>query len=342
VADKPRSVSEPLRLAWGPSMTGVWLTCVSSFLVTFSHLGGAACGYQPCSEWGHDRTLPDRRDRAVQRHHRQNQDAMFEELTLNKSAIAYLFKENPTLRREDNLSFYDKVVNSGIDLPSFSFEGGTELVLQRKGGHRGKAGIEVRVGEFQRAKLRLLIGQSVEQAPVETTRENADAIYLAFQSVWQERVSQPELTEVTLEFFGAAPSGDARVFLGDKVARLNRKATRFLGRELTGFGLRLVSGPVVVLGDAAKDPNAPPLPGADINLRVESSVRDPSQVFFQVQAKWPALNVPRDSLPGAVQSQVTEQFIQVNPKARQPTFYLDQVYDFVQNRVVNFLRESGQ
>ena len=264
---------------------------------------------------------------------------MFEELTLTKSAIAYVFKENPTLHREDNLAFYDKVTSSGIDMPSFSFEGGSELQLTRQAGQR-KAGIEVRVGTFQGSKMRLLVAQRVEQAPVESTRENADQIFQAFQEVWQERVSQPELTEVTQEFEAPAPTGKAIAFMRDSVARLNKKALGSLGRELTGFGLRFMSGPVVHFGK--DDVPAPVLPGADITLRVESLLRDPSMVFIHAMCKWPQLNVPVDKLPGDVQSQIEGPIFQVNPKARQPTFYLDQVYEFVTHNVVGFLRESRQ
>lgn len=264
---------------------------------------------------------------------------MFEELTLAKSAIAYVFKENPTLQRDDNFAFYDRVTSSGIDMPSFSFEGGGELQLTRKPQQR-KAGIEVRVGTFQGSKMRLLVAQRVEKAPVEATRENADQIYQAFQTVWQERVSQPELTEVTLEFEAPAPTGKAIEFLRDSVARLNKKAVHSIGRELTGFGLRFMSGPVVRFGDEEEAPS-PVLPGADITLRIESLLRDPSKVFLQATCKWPLLNVARDQLPGEVQSKVEGPIFQVNPKARQPTFYLDQVYDFVTQRVVGFLRESG-
>lgn len=265
-----------------------------------------------------------------------NAPDMFDELTLSKSAIAYVYKENPTLRREDNLSFYDRVTSSGIDMPSFSFEGGAELVLSRQA-QQQKAGLEVRVGIF-RGKLRLLIAQTVQQAPVQVTRDNADQVFQAFQAVWQEQVTQPELTEVTLEFTAPSPAGDAISFLRDRVARVNKNAVGHLGRELTGFGLRFMAGPALSVGDDAPDL---PLSGADILLRVESLLRDHSQVFFQAQCKWPAFNVPRDSLPGDIQSQVGESVLQVNPKARQPTFYLDQVYDFVTRRVASFLKESG-
>lgn len=263
---------------------------------------------------------------------------MLEDVTLRRSALAYVFPENPQLTREENLQFYDRVTASGVHVGGFQVEG-PELILKRTPAP-ARSGLEIRVGSFGRApKLRLLIAHLVGEDPVKMSRETADLVWQAFQKVWGGKVSRPDLTEVTLEFSIPAPGGDAERFVIDKVGRVSHAALQNLGRDPEGTGFRFRAGPAIHLGDAE---SAPPLPGAGIDLRIERLVEPTgAQLFVQAQVQWPAINLPTEKLPPQLREQVGDTFLQVNPRAESPNHYLEQVYEYVTGNVVEFLREAS-
>ena len=262
---------------------------------------------------------------------------MFEEVALRRSAIAYVFPENPQLKREDSLQFYDRVTASAIEIPEFRMDAG-EVVLLRNPSV-GKSGLEIRAGSFGTGpNLRLLVAHLVGEDPVAVSREYADLAWDAFEKIWGARISTPQLVEVTLDFAVQAPGGDSKTFLVSKVGSVDTAALKKLGREHEGFGLRIMSGPAITLGEGT----GPTLPGAVLELKIETLLEDQSQIFIQAQVKWPAMNIPRDAIPEAARNQLQDQFLQLNIKAEPPTFYLEGVYEFVTTNVVEFLRQAAR
>ena len=135
-----------------------------------------------------------------------------------------------------------------------------------------------------------------------------------------------------------APQGGSRSFLASSVAHIPLQAAVHLGREFEGFGIQFMSGPVMEL-----DPERPQpvLAGAEVRVRVETLQRDPSRLFMQVTAKWPALNVPVHSLPAAMQRHVKGPVVQANLVGQKPSHYLGLCYDFVTNNLIVFLQQAG-
>jgi hypothetical protein len=257
---------------------------------------------------------------------------MVREISLRRSAIGYVYRENPGLKREENLAFYDRVTASGVEISDFSIQG-PELVLLRRAAPE-KEGIEVRVGGVgDEPRLRLLIAHNPTRSTAESTREVAKLVWEAFQSTWGSRLSEPLITEVTLEFSVPAPGGDSKGYLQKEVAHLDIESLHRLGRGFEGFGLRLVSSPEVHFGEGPP----PPLVGAEVNIRVETLFQDFSQLFLLVTSKWPAITLPAEGLPDEIREKVQMPVLQVNPKAEEPGFYLKKVYDFVQNNLLPFV-----
>jgi hypothetical protein len=173
--------------------------------------------------------------------------------------------------------------------------------------------------------------------PWHLTKENADLSWQAFQSVWGSRLASPQISEATQEFSVPAPGGDARKFLMERVGHIGSAPLMQLGRDFNGFGLRLMSEPIFALGNGP----TPPLAGADVTVRIEVLLEDPSQLFIEIASKWPAISVSRDQLPPPLREQVTAPILQMNSEVRPPTFYLDHVYNFVTTNVLGFLREAA-
>jgi hypothetical protein len=265
---------------------------------------------------------------------------VLEHLTLRRSAIAYLYRENLSLTRAEHLKFYDRVTTSGVDVSDLSIQG-PELVLVRRPLAPGSGALEIRAGLFstpQLTQLRLLVSETVAtDRPVDLVWETADLVRDAFCAIWGGKLSEPNLTEVTLEFNAAAPRGDSRGFLTESVARIDPSALHHLGRPFEGFGLRFVSNPSLTLGPGP----APELPGAQVELRLETLLADLSQLFLLATIRWPALSVPVQQLPAEVQRQIEVPVVQANIKAEKPSHYLRLSYDFVTKSVVAFLRHAA-
>jgi hypothetical protein len=261
---------------------------------------------------------------------------MIDQLTLRRSAIAYLYRENPSLSRDEHLKFYDSVTGAGVDVLDLSIQG-PELVLSRKPAP-GAGALEIRVGSFGGPQLRLLVQElPADRRPTDLVWETADLVWDSFRPIWGGKLGEPNLTEVTLDLTAPAPKGDSRSFLAESVARIDPSALHHLGRPFEGFGLRFMSGPSFTIGS---DPQ-PALPASDVNLRIETLLRDPSQVFFQLTIKWPALNVPVDHLPAELREQVQGPVVQANIKAQKPSHYLKLGYDFVVKNVAASLKHAA-
>lgn len=257
-------------------------------------------------------------------------------VTLRRSAIAYLYRETPPLSRDENLKFYDRVTASGVEVTQFSIQG-PELVLLRPPAPAAGA-IEIRVGVFAAPvpQLRLLISEHPIDRPADLVRETADIVWDAFRTVWGSRVGEPTLTEVTMEYTAPAPSG-SRTFLMDSVAHINPDSLHHIGRDFEGFGLRFMSNANILIGSGSQ----PALPSAAVEMRIETYMADPSQLYFLATVKWPPLNVPVEQLPAAIRSQIQGPVIQANLKAEKPSHYLKQSDDFICKNVTAFLKHAA-
>lgn len=269
---------------------------------------------------------------------------MLEGITLKRSAIAYIHRQNPPLARAENMSFYDRVTASGAEITQFMVQG-PELVLLRQP-TAVQNGLEIRVGGFgpnpQLQQLRLLVNELIAGSgpPVMTlVRETADLVYDAFVAVWGEKATEVVLVEVTQEMLAPAPRGEARRFLAEDVAHLDPAALVHLGKNFQGFGIRLMAPPL----EMGLDAGAPHvLPGADVELRVETFLGDNSQLHVVMTTRWPALTIPTHQLPPEVRSKVGGPVLQANIKAEKPSHYLDLSYEYVTKNVKAFLEYGSQ
>lgn len=250
-------------------------------------------------------------------------------IAVRSSTFAFVFPTQPELGREENLRFYDHATSGGLDLPEFS-QKANALVLKRQSGGTPPNAIAIRVDHFQK-QLRFLVTEDFPRKTFELFKETADIAWDAFQEVWPigKLGGRPSLAEVTLRFTAAAEGGNATDFLVDRVLKVSHGGLAKLGRKVQGAGLRLVFPVEVPVsgGDI-------PLSGGDGNILIETLLEDPSKVFFQMTTKWPFVAIPRGS--------VTEGGPQeINADMLKPSEYLDAVYRYVTDQVVNFISASG-
>lgn len=105
---------------------------------------------------------------------------------------------------------------------------------------------------------------------------------------------------------------DARVFLSQRVCSIEDKKLQAFGRPLHGIGLRFFFSP---------SQEAP----FEFDVKVESLLRDPTQLFLENTAKFYAPQQTADLMPVKRNLEATEQFLsdtfikflcQFNPKSQ--------------------------
>ena len=251
-----------------------------------------------------------------------------ETFSLRRAAVAYVFPGRLELRREDNLAFYDRVTAQGVDVPQFQQEP-TLLKLVRPASPKGMFQIEV--GHYKQ-NFRFLVAEVWPTKPMKILAESADIAWDCFQETWPANRlggARASFVETSLRLSAAAEGGNATTFLADRALRISHEALAKLGRGLNGIGLTLML-PV----DLTPGPDAS-LGGAQVTIRIETLLDDPSCLFLEIVAKWPSISVP----PEIRQQSGAADFL--NPEVFAPSAYLNQTYDFVTQQAADFLNKAA-
>ena len=144
-----------------------------------------------------------------------------------------------------------------------------------------------------------------------------------------------QLTEVSLTATVAAnEKGGGLGFLRRHAGDLNQSATNTLGRDFQGFTLRLVSNPLVQVGDG--NPSNV-LSNAGVDLAIEAAEQAGQSIGLQMITKWPRAEMPTSGLPQAVRDAVGD-MLRVNTTAEPPSRYIVEAYGYLQQRALGFLK----
>ena len=269
---------------------------------------------------------------------------------LRRTAIAYLFQNVVTQQRSDNLAFYDEITKEGLDFPEMQ-QLPRELVLLQRGspGHLA----EIHVGSMDvaaapgapvtAAAFRLLVAETGSSKPIEFFRDTADAVFEAFCNTWGTRRGRLQLVEVSIIAIVAANDpGGAAAFLRDHVMNVAAPAKDHLGRDFGQFGVKLGSGVVVEIGP---NPVTTSLPGAQVDLNIESNIQDPQSLVLTLLVKWPLMQLRLSELqmPPEIKAQLGgRDFLEMNIEPKEPNLYIEQAYGYLNDRVMPFLRATGR
>lgn len=275
-------------------------------------------------------------------------------LQIRRSAIAYLYQGSPALARNDNLSFYDEITNSGVELPEMNQQRQELVLLNRP--NAGQA-FEVRVGAmvapvqpppgvFVQAPFRLLIAELGAQRPIKFFLESADTIYNAFQRVWGAKAGKLQLVEVSLIATAVMNHPQGAVgFIKERLSKTSAELERHLGREFEGITLKLTSNPGIAVSAGPAPASSLPLSGASVELTFEPNAQDRTQVALTAMVKWQAVQIRLDEmqLPPEVRSALGgRDFLELNAEARVPSTYVAEVYNYLEKRVTAFLSAVGR
>lgn len=269
---------------------------------------------------------------------------------IRRVAIGYLYPNAVALDRADTLRFYDGLQTQHIALPELQ-QLPRELVLLRR--DQIPTIYEVRVGAIdvapapgappQPGPFRLLVAELAPRGPFKLFQESADTVYSEFQAVWGGRVGRVQLVEVNFQaaFSVQDPAGAAHFIRTKFLGSASPAMANHLGRDYGMFGVNFGSPVTVVAGPGA---TAGPMPGAQVDFSVSPDMQARDVLVVALTAKWPSLQVRTGELhmpPAARQAFGGKDAIELNMDASEPAKYLAEVYKYVTENVVRFLKGLG-
>ncbi len=276
-------------------------------------------------------------------------------LLIRRTAIAYLHAQIPgaASQRQDNIQFFEEINSSGLDFPDMQQTGSELVLLNRATAERIS---EIRVGNFSPippgsvppgvqvpTNFRLLFAEQNSPKPLKFTLDAADAAHEAMLKVWGSRLGTLTLVEVSMVATTQLNHAEgAGAYLRDRVTRVGDVAENRLGRKFDQVSVKLNSHPPIAFGD---NPQPPAIPGAQVELSLEALPPEQKLVVITLLVKWPLIQLRlRDlQLPLEVRTALGDrEFLELNHDLKPPTFYVEQVYNYLQNNVLSFLEAVGR
>lgn len=271
-------------------------------------------------------------------------------LQLRRTAIAYLFQNVITPERTDTLAFYDEVNKEGLEFPEMQHLQ-RELVMLRRvppdhvaevhvGAMEAQAGVG---GPTVPAAFRFLFAEAGSTKPFKFYRDAADTIYDAFRKIWGARLGRLQLTEVSyIATLSLNAAEGAAGFMRDHIMQVTDPMKRHLGREWGHFTAKLSSG---ILVAQPTEGGQQPLPGAGVDLEVQSHPQDPKLLVLTLLVKWPLVQLRLNDLQIPVEVRAGlggRDYLEVNVEPKPPHDHLDLVYKFLTGNVVPFLSAAAR
>lgn len=277
-------------------------------------------------------------------------------LQVRRTAIAYLHPPVPmqgaTTQRQDNLQFYERILTAGLEYPEMVQQGSELVLLNRSAGPEQVS--EVRVGNIALvqgppppgtqvpAHFRLLFAEQNSSKAFKLIQDAAETIYEASRHIWGARLGQVGMVEVSMTATAQmGQSEGAAAYLRDKVTRVGDHVQNRLARQFDQVHIKLVSNAPITIGEGT----TPPLPGAYVELSLDPVIPDPQLVVITLLARWQAIRVDLKHLqlpPALKEAMADKEFIALNQEAQAPTFYIEQVYNYLKTNTVSFLDAVGR
>lgn len=219
--------------------------------------------------------------------------------------VNYVVVPSPETDKTKYLAFQNALMEAGVD-----YDGGqnhaAEIQIVRR-----VSPLEIRVISREDAPIGqlLFIAAHPNRSPDEFSRE-AEAIVRAFAKTWGNP-QQVLSCDSTIRYLYETTSEHAFKELWETRLGQTEGSLHAFGRRVLGGGLRFVMPP------AAEDADA-----AQVEVKIESYLRDTKKIFVEVGFKW-----LRPAQRGAA----------LDPRSR-----LDAVDNYVDNEVTTFIRGEGQ
>ncbi len=191
--------------------------------------------------------------------------------------INFVFSPLPTIDAQSKVRFQQSLLDSGIDFARTDFKEREVFVLRET-----PTRLEIRVVAIPGAPVgQLVIVSDDPKTELELFTKDAEAIVEAFQATWPAQNRQIISTDVTIRDLYEAVGQHAFQELWEKRLKQAPSSLARLGRPVLGGGLRLVMPP------RPEDPEP-----VQIEVKIESFLRDTRKMFVETQFVWPSPKAP--------------------------------------------------
>jgi len=216
--------------------------------------------------------------------------------------INFIVAPPPVIDARMHVTFQNSLISSGIEFTNTAHvERQIEVVREEQ--HP----LRVLVSRQSQAPVgQLLIVAPYPARPLELFAKEAEAVAKAYCDTWPTKPIQVISRDVTIRDLYQTTDEHAFQELWEMRLRQRPEALAAFGRPVLGGGLRFVMPPV---------PNEPE--PTEIEVKIESYLRNPRMMFVEVQFKW-----PQPTPPG-------EEF--------DPTKRLQEVNSYIENQVMSFI-----
>ncbi|MFQ5611267.1 MAG: hypothetical protein ACE5H9_03950 [Anaerolineae bacterium] len=200
---------------------------------------------------------------------------MHPEGSLLHIGINYVITPPPEINKGKLLSFQQAMIDTGIDFDNVE-NGSREIVLLKK-----TPSLQIRVIAAPDAPVGqlLVVAPHPHRTPEDFGRE-AEAIVRAFHNTW--RTPRQILScDSTIRYLYEASEEHAFKELWETRLGQSQDALAVFGRRVLGGGIRFVMPPEI--GEEVP---------TQIEVKIESFLRDTKKIFIEVEFKWPQPKPP--------------------------------------------------
>lgn len=220
--------------------------------------------------------------------------------------VNFVVSPVPLVNRERNLTFQQALADQGIDFQKVDFKDGGLSIIREV-----PTFLDIRVAVLGPPVGQLVIVAPEPGRPLSLFAKEAEAVVAAFDLTWPQKGRQIVACDATLTDLFQTSGEHAFQELWETRLGQPTESLEALGRPVLGGGLRFV------MPAPLDDPEQ-----VQIEVKVESFLRDTKKFFVQTQLSWPVPRLPGESLD--------------------PQFRLEQVNEYVQSRVISFIIGGSQ
>jgi hypothetical protein len=221
--------------------------------------------------------------------------------------VNFILNPRPAINVQSNLKFQQALVEHGIDFAKVEFNDRAIVVARET-----PVPLNVQIGVVNPEVFgQLLIVAPQQGTDLDLFSKEAEAVVQAFEAAWPAKNRQ--IISVDAAFRDLYETSSEHAFKELWETRLGQSADdlAMLGHPIVGGGLRFVMPP--------HTGQAEPL---EIELRIESFLKDTKKLWVETQFKW-----PQPMPPGAP----------LDPARR-----LKQINDYVDNEVCSFMSRGAK
>ncbi|HKZ82643.1 MAG TPA: hypothetical protein VJ793_03185 [Anaerolineae bacterium] len=217
--------------------------------------------------------------------------------------INFIFSPMVTIDRRSYIAFQNALLEEGIEITKTALQEQREIALTRD----MPTDLEIKVSALGPPAIgQLLIVAPHPSRDLNLFIQEIEAVLRAFDATWPEQNRQLMRSDATLRDLFETDADHAFQELWETRLKQSQESLAAFGRPVLGGGLRFVMPPV------AGEPRP-----VQIEVKIESFLRDTKKMFVETQFTWPS------PMPAGT--------------TFDPAFRLHQVDDYIEQQVLSFI-----